>query len=412
VDRQIAAYKSQPHGKRLLGGELQVFHCNFFNYWLQKTVLLVDGLGMEEVLVNAAASSAYAMLCGSARDLGVGSIAARRTLAEHTFGHLGFGLMDLSAVEEAGGTVRVPVSHYGQCLRDASGADFGSPQSFFDAGYAAGAAAFVFNRPAGTYDSKIHKCMALGADCGVIKLSARMEAPPIFPSAGAGAHWHGEPPRPNPDTRVDEGAVLAALDHLKLVGNEEGLIPRFGVMLTNHFAHFYNRLSFVFHRRMADTGMLEGAEELLVDAGYRCAFNTFGGIMRSAEWDAVVRPMLATKADWVHGMTAVVNYLGWGTWRVHELSGDRLVMRIYDDYESAGYVTMYGASSRPVSFLAAGGVGGLMNLVYLGNIADRPALDEAFYEKVFEATDRFRVRQVRSMAMGDAYTEIVAERLS
>jgi hypothetical protein len=410
MSRKVATFRPEPHGKRLLGGEAHVFHCNFYNYWLQKTVLLVDGLGMEEVLVNAAASSAYAMLSGSARELEIGSLEGRRALAQDSFGHLGFGIIDLAELGAEGGTVTLPVSHYGQCLRDASGAAFARPQSLFDAGYAAGAAAFVFGCPLGTYASTIVQCMSLGADRGVIELAARKEPLPVFPSAGAGAHWHGQPPRPNPDTSVDEGAVLAALAQLGLVGNEEGLIPRFGVMLTNHFAHFYNRIAFVFHRRMADTGMLEGAEELLVDAGYRCAFNTFGGIMRSAEWDAVVRPMLRTKADWIHGMLAVANFLGWGIYRVHELTDDRLVVRVYDDYESAGYVAMYGAASRPVSFLASGGVGGLMNLVQFGVMDTDTELDESLCERIFESNDRFRTRQVRSMAMGDPYTEIIAER--
>ncbi|NET39964.1 MAG: hypothetical protein F6K19_49770, partial [Cyanothece sp. SIO1E1] len=85
-------------------------------------------------------------------------------------------------------------------------------------------------------------------------------------------------------TNIDEPAILTALAGLDLSGNEEGLIPRFGVMLTNHFANFYNRISFEFVRRMSGTGMLEMGEILLQDAGYQCAFNTFGGIMISDEW--------------------------------------------------------------------------------------------------------------------------------
>jgi hypothetical protein len=51
-----------------------------------------------------------------------------------------------------------------------------------------------------------------------------------------------------------------------------------------------------------------------------------------------------------------------------------------------------------------------MSLVYTGNIMDRPTLDASFYEKVFNDDGSFRGEQVKSFAMGDDYTEIVATR--
>ena len=62
---------------------------------------------------------------------------------------------------------------------------------------------------------------------------------------------------------------------------------------------------------------------LLVEAGYRCAFHTFGGIMSSAEWDAVIKPQCEDWKDWVHGMVATINALGWGVYRVAELSEEK-----------------------------------------------------------------------------------------
>lgn len=156
--------------------------------------------------------------------------------------------------------------------------------------------------------------------------------------------------------------------------------------------------------------MLEAAEDLLREAGLRCAFHTFGGIMSSPEWDAVVRPQCRTQIDWVHGMTAVVNALGWGTWRVRSVSSDRLVMRIYDDYESSGYEGMYGQSDRPISYLAEGAVAGLMNLVFVGNIHEKPVLDYDFYARVFESPQRFSSTVNSCMARGEGYTEITASR--
>ncbi|MCA9495200.1 MAG: hypothetical protein KC621_34970, partial [Myxococcales bacterium] len=209
---------------------------------------------------------------------------------------------------------------------------------------------------------------------------------------------------------IDEPAVLAALAGLDLSGNEEGFIPRFGVMLTRHFANFYNRITFEFLHRMQGSGLEAEAEALLTDAGYHCAFRTCGGVMTSAEWDAVVRPMIRTEDDWVHGMIAVVNALGWGTWRIQDLGPDRVVLRVWDDYEGNGYLSMYGPTRQPVSFLHMGGIAGIMHLIRFGRIMDRPALTDAFYEACLDVERPFVPRLTSSVAAGDPFTEIVAER--
>lgn len=410
MSRTLGPYVASQHGKRLLGGEPLVFHCNYYNYFLQKTLLLDEEVGMREVIADAAAASSYAMLSHTARELGLKTPDERRHLAESTFAELGFGLIDLSAVSPDGGVVRVPVSHYGRCLRVAAGAEFAQPQTYFDAGYAAAATSIIHGVPLDSLHGAIVACQSMGAPEGIISVSRRTASSPLLASCGQGAHWPGTPVGPNTKTSVDEAGILAALATLDFSGNDEGLVPRFGVMLTAHFGNFYNRISFEFVNRMKSTGLLEAAEDLLGEAGFQCAFHTFGGIMTSAEWDAVIKPQCKTREDWVHGMVATVNALGWGVWRVHELTPDRLVIRAYDDYESSGWVGMYGKSDRPVSYLLAGGVAGIMNLVYVADIASKPTLDGALYEKVFEAESRFVPRQTRSMAMGDDYSEIVAER--
>ena len=308
-----------------------------------------------------------------------------------------------------GDDVRVRVSHYGLCLSVAAGAEFTQPQTWFDAGYAAAAVEFIRGLPPGALESEILACQALGAPEGIIRTKPRGTAL-AWTSPGVGEHTSVIAPAPNAATNVDEAGILAALATLDFAGNEEGLIPRFGVMLTRHFANFYNRISFEFVRRMEDAGLLEAAEELLIEGGLRCAFHTFGGIMTSGEWDAVVRPQCKTDLDWAHGMVACVNALGWGTWRAIEASPQRLVVRIFDDYESTGWRGMFGKASRPISYLAEGGVRGLAELVFNGGIQNKPELDKELYLRLFESPDRFQTRTTRSFAGGDPYTEIIAER--
>lgn len=213
---------------------------------------------------------------------------------------------------------------------------------------------------------------------------------------------------------VDELAVVRAVAGLGIKGNEEGLIPAFGLYLTRHLADYYNRISYATARRIEALGGLEeDARALLLEAGHSCAFNTFGGVMKSAEWDAVVRPMLESREDWVRGMVAVVNSFGWGRWSVLELeAGAKLVLRIDDGYEATGWLRDYGKSEHPRCYLAAGGAAGLMNLLYVGDITARPALTEAYYRELFSHAEVFRSTETRCLARGDSHCEVLVERRS
>ena len=211
---------------------------------------------------------------------------------------------------------------------------------------------------------------------------------------------------------INERAIVEAVAGLGIAGNDEGLIPAFGLYLTRHMADYYNRISYATARRLERTSeVANDARDLLVEAGHVCAFNTFGGIMKSAEWEAVVAPMLEVPEDWIRGMVAVVNAFGWGRWSVAELvPRERLVITIEDSYEASGYLRDYGTSDRPRCYLASGGVAGLMNLLYIGDITSRPELDEAYYVKLFGRGDRYVASEVRCAAMGHARCELVAGR--
>ena len=91
-------------------------------------------------------------------------------------------------------------------------------------------------------------------------------------------------------------------------------------------------------------------------------------------------------------------------------NGKAVVVRVNDDYESTGYLADYGPSERPVSHLHFAGVAGMRNLIYLGGIDTKPELSLDFYNRSFEADGTFQARHVKSRAMGDDFTEIVAER--
>lgn len=212
---------------------------------------------------------------------------------------------------------------------------------------------------------------------------------------------------------IQEHEIAAAFGAAPLLGNEEGLIPAFGLHLTRHLADYYNRVSFGFHAALLRAAPELGAdaEQLLIEAGRVCAFNTFGGIMTSMEWDAVVLPMCESREDWVRGMVAIINILGWGRWEIDALTpGERLAVRIEDSYEAEGYLRDYPVTDRPRCFLATGGVAGLMNLLYHSDVTARPIFSEEFYVATFRHPRSFVAREVSCRARGDACCEVVAER--
>jgi hypothetical protein len=220
------------------------------------------------------------------------------------------------------------------------------------------------------------------------------------------------------DTAVNEEAIIKAVSGLPLFGksgvHDTGIIDAFGVVLTNHFADYYNKISYESYYGMLKAGMSKTeTENVFIQGGHICAFNTFGGIMSSPEWDAVVMPSCQDAVDWIHGMVAVINALGWGVWRVEKIDpGRELIMRIYNSYEGVGYRRIYPQSNEvQLSFLAMGAVQGLAHLFWKVDIRKRPVLNQEFYATVFNnAENRFSVKQTHAIAAGDAYDRVVVWR--
>jgi hypothetical protein len=216
---------------------------------------------------------------------------------------------------------------------------------------------------------------------------------------------------------VDYYAIRNALTSMSLEGNEvNGMIDAFGVFLTRHYANYYCNISYrflrLFEKQMGNDG-LSIAIDLLTEAGHVCGFNTFGGIMQSNEWNALVKPMLKTKEDWIHGIVAVVNTFGWGFWEIVELvPNEKVAIKIIGGYEANSFLRSFGKSDFPVSFLASGGVAGLMDIVYtldLPNIAPI-TLDENVYNTISKNPKSFKAKQTKCRSLGDEYDLIEVTR--
>lgn len=394
------------HRRQIAGGEPVIFHCHHYNTFLQRSILDAEAIDSRPVLIGAGAEVAHAQLTELFAELGLKEAESRKAAAQDVYRWAGFGTVDLGPLGPEGGTTSTPNSHYGMGWRIKFGPS-ATPVDYFTTGWLAGALSAVYDLPLGHFASRQTTCVSIeGQDVSTFELTAGESNYPVYQSPGVG-ELTTHAVRPTLPTPVDYDGILQAVGGLPLTGDAQGHIHAFGVYLTRHYANYYNRVSFELLRGLTAQFGDEGrqiAEPLLIEAGRVCAFNTFGGIMLSTEWDALIRPTLKTKEDWVHGIVAVVNAFGWGRWQVTKLSADEAEFVIHDDYESVGYRAMYGEASHPVSYLAQGGVVGVMNLIYVGDIAARPTLDEAFYARVFTQANVYQATPLTSQATGDAVT--------
>lgn len=392
----------------VVGGEAMVLHCHHYNCFLQRSIQDAEYIDSPPILVGAAAEVAFAQLTDLLSQ--TPDIPARKATVEALYRACGLGLIDLGALTDRGGEVRTRSTHYSVGWKEKFGVSR-APVAFFSTGFLAGALAAIYRLPLADVQARQTACRSTGA------------AQDVFVLGRGPANFTIFPPRqslvldpvgndPEPATAVDRAAITRAVAGMPLPVSAEGLIPLFGLYITRLHTDYYNRISFAFEQEMtavAGRPGVEAAANLFTEAGHVCGFFTMGGIMTSPEWDALVGPTLKTREDWVHGMFAWFNAIGGGTVKVLDVSPTRLIVRMYNDYESVGYRRMYGTADHGVSYVMTGGFAGIMNLIYLGDIHTKPDLTPEFYDRLFKRGRAFQGRMTASQAMGDPFTEIRAE---
>ncbi len=396
------------HRRCLVGGEPVIIHCHHFNTYLQQTLLDAEYIETPVILVGAANEVAFQQFTTLYARLKISGVEERKKLAQEIYQWAGFGKLDLMHLSGEGGTVTSAHSHYSQAWKLKLG-KASRPMDFFTTGWITGVMSAVYDLPQDAFSGTQTACMAQDDETNQFQIRRGSPNYTLFSSPGGG-ELAAQKLVETPASPLDEEAIYNALVGLPLFGDAEtGLISEFGVILSRHYANYYNRISFEFQRQLGESfgeDVLAIAEPLFVESGHICAFNTFGGIMKSMEWQGLIQPQLKTQEDWVQGMVAAVNALGWGRWQVIEISPKLAKFFIHNDYESIGYRAMCGKADHHVSYLAQGAAMGIMNLVYLGDIKSHPELNPAFYNRLFKNKDSYEGKVVKSLAMGDPHTEI------
>ncbi|GIV43159.1 MAG: hypothetical protein KatS3mg035_0282 [Bacteroidia bacterium] len=308
-DKQTNAYR--------VGDEPLVFHCHHYNLFLQNTIEDAEAFVDVQKLLTQSAEYVVFHQCKNLSAQGKLSIEDLVRI----FSSFGFGKLSIQTMNENGGLITSPYDHYGLGyiskyeLRTASQPSV----SYFAQGFIAAIFAYYYDKPLFSYQVNQSECFSKGSQQAVYEITL-LNAPekPIFDyQCGKGVlgtipHFDNRK-----DTTIDYLAIREALTSMRLEGHPEtGLIDAFGVLLTRHYANYYCNISFgLLHSLINELGEEEGyemAKDLLIEAGHVCGFNTMGGIMLSMEWNALIKPMIQTREDWMHGIIACINALGWG----------------------------------------------------------------------------------------------------
>lgn len=388
----------------------RVIHSDHYNLALVRTVLTTDQIDARSILESASGEVAFQTL----RQRGKAEKwrGAKRWVTETTglFGSTGLGVLDLSSVTEQGGEARVTGSHFTDGWVKKYGAP-GQPVCAVAAGFIAGALAAAFDRPFSVVEVA---CVAQGKPVCRFRVTPVEGAVPFVEEAPS----HDSPlslPAPVPPA-FDELAIVAALLDVLPSADPEGRIPAFGGTVTRLWSELYNQISFRFERevpRAMGNKFSNLPSLVLVEAGHSCAYHTFGGIMRSEEWRERVVPLLDTREDWLHAAIAVINTLGWGTWRVQALvPGERATIRVYDSYEGTGYRHRFGRAESAKCYFSRGTAAALMNLLYVGDITAAPELTPSYYNQLFRSPLSFRAAESRCRAVDDPHCELLVNPLS
>ncbi len=195
---------------------------------------------------------------------------------------------------------------------------------------------------------------------------------------------------------INRQRIIDSLSKIEVMGNDEGLIPSFGVFVNQLPASFWNR----FAQRLTfqvPEDLTEAAEWLLVNAAHECGYHTGYGIITSEEWNAVVAPMIENPpADVLYGAFAVFTAWGWAKCEIVDLDpGKGMVVRAYDYYEAD--VQEYGKRTRPCAYMVRGVCAAFMDLAYGGK-----------YDPTGKTAMRtFKCEQTKGIECGDDYGEFV-----
>lgn len=343
--------------RRIIAKKEVVIHCHHYNARLQNIIEETKHINGKEIILRVTEEvfSDYIKNVFLAQD----SIADKWEIASRFYAHLGYGTLDFSQLNE--GIVTSSHSHFVEGWA-AGFREVNRPVCTFTEGYLQG----TIHRITGeSVYVREEACMKAGAKQCRFKIDKSRSIPLQF----SPQHSFNFNPKTYSNAvqfkNIERHKIINALVEMPFYGNAHGLIPKFNVYLSNIPADIYNLICIRFIEEMKKQNLLSTAQKLLLFAGEICAVNTLRGIIISREWYELILPMVQEECDYLHGLIAITNGLGWGNWHIlHYKPGEALEMESLNGYEALGYLQYRGKVHEPQCYMLTGVAAGIMELLH------------------------------------------------
>ena len=139
----IHDYKfDEQHNCLFIGGEAMVFHCHHYITNLQRTILDAQYLDSSQFLIGSAADAVYCQLTNLCQGL---SLDESKQIAQDIYKTFGYGLIDLSCMDENGCELKTTKSFFSKTWEMKFG-KVSNPVDYYTSGFLAATYAVLYDK--------------------------------------------------------------------------------------------------------------------------------------------------------------------------------------------------------------------------------------------------------------------------
>ncbi len=404
----------EEHDFSFVAGSPVVHHCHHYNLFFDQTV--DDAVGADrgtKVRTLAAYEASSQFLNSLIGAIPPTSPEERIDLAMSVFSAMGHGNLEFNVSPDGGKAVGRNL-HYGWAWKEKYGSHIRRqhPADAFAAGYIAAATEAAFGLPFGSVECKELDCIAVGSETCTFEVSLSGQTRTAFgvtqedilgtlPKSFKGLH----------EDHIDKVAQGLREFLASVRGDSRGLIEAFGVLVTQQFANYYNHCA----NRSLDIiqnekpEAIEVARELFRESGHQCGFHTFGGILSSPEWEALVAPLTGDPTEIITGSLAISRALGFGHWALESYEPNKsLIFRSPATYESVYRKTAYPIGDAGCCYLYQGAGLAVMQLAHRLDWTSKPQLSNNLYLELRQGVP-WTVNESHCVSKGNAMCRVVVQ---
>lgn len=404
----------EAHDLAFINGSPTVYHCHHYNLFFDQTV--DDAVGVDrgiEVRTQAAYEASSQFLNALISSMPPTTPEERLEIASSVFSSMGHGKLDLQ-VGPDGGTVYGYNLHYSFAWKEKYGAHIKRqhPADAFAAGFIAAATEAAYGLPFGSVECNEAGCLAMGHErCqfDVVPSGQTRSAFGVTKEDILGTI-------PKSFKGLHEDHISKVADGLRdflasVSGDNRGLVEAFGVLVTQQLSNYYNHCT----SRSLDIiqsekpEAIEVARELFRECGHQCGFHTFGGILSSPEWEALVGPLTGDPMEIITGSLAISRALGFGHWSLESYEPNKsLIFRSPATYESVYRKAAYPLGDSGCCYLYQGATLAVMQLAHRLNWNEKPVLSNNLYLELRQGVP-WTVDESHCVAKGNAMCRVVVQ---